>query len=90
MSDEEIADIETFISFLVPSRCGVATHFTCKQFDRGKRMCRIYEKRPGICRDYGTKVPCQHPDCQWKDARRVELKPRHTQTVKEVASDQRE
>lgn len=35
--------------------------FKCKHFDPHTRLCRAYEDRPGMCRDYGTaKAPCKH------------------------------
>lgn len=35
-------------------------HFTCKNWDEETRLCRIYEDRPTMCRDYPYGQECQH------------------------------
>lgn len=35
-------------------------HFTCKNWDEETRLCRIYEDRPMMCRDYPYGQECQH------------------------------
>lgn len=35
-------------------------HFTCKNWDEDTRLCRIYEDRPTMCRDYPYGQECQH------------------------------
>jgi Fe-S-cluster containining protein len=34
--------------------------FTCKNWDEDTRLCRIYEDRPAMCRDYPYGQECQH------------------------------
>jgi Fe-S-cluster containining protein len=35
-------------------------HFTCRHWDEETRLCRIYEDRPQMCRDYPYGQECQH------------------------------
>jgi Fe-S-cluster containining protein len=35
-------------------------HFTCKNWDEATRLCKIYEDRPTMCRDYPYGQECQH------------------------------
>lgn len=34
--------------------------FTCKNWDEETRLCKIYEDRPAMCRDYPYGQECQH------------------------------
>jgi Fe-S-cluster containining protein len=34
--------------------------FTCKNWDEETRLCKIYEDRPQMCRDYPYGKECQH------------------------------
>jgi len=35
-------------------------HFTCKNWDEETRLCKVYETRPQMCRDYPYGQECQH------------------------------
>lgn len=37
-------------------------YFTCRHWDRATRRCRIYHRRPAMCRNHGTseRQRCQH------------------------------
>lgn len=35
-------------------------HFTCKNWDEETRLCKVYEDRPAMCRDYPYGQECQH------------------------------
>ena len=44
-------------------------HFTCKHFDKEKRICTAYEKRPGFCKRYGEF--CAHKCCNFNDKKKM-------------------
>ena len=35
-------------------------YFTCRHFDKVKRLCTIYESRPEMCRTYPNGRRCSH------------------------------
>ncbi len=42
-------------------------HYTCRAWDKKTGECTIYEDRPQMCRDYGTKKqPCEFEGCGMK------------------------
>ena len=41
-------------------------HYTCKHFDKKKRICNIYNIRPKVCRTYPDNGVCNNPKCRWK------------------------
>lgn len=53
--------------------------FTCKHFDREKRVCTVYSERPLMCRDYPYGSPCEHSDCTWDKGRAGKHPPRFVQ-----------
>lgn len=71
-------DIETIEDMVVP--LGKALNlsgegqdfynFACRHFDRENKLCKIYDKRPDMCRDFGESVPCDVVGCTWKKAKR--------------------
>jgi Fe-S-cluster containining protein len=34
--------------------------FTCRHWDEQTRLCRVYERRPEMCRGYPYERPCEH------------------------------
>lgn len=50
----------------------VIYHYTCKHFDKKKKICTIYEFRPTMCRTYPDFGYCRNPKCRWK--KQVELR----------------
>jgi len=44
--------------------------YSCRHFDAESKLCRIYEKRPMMCRNHGEKYPCDIQGCTWKQAKR--------------------
>lgn len=49
-------------------------HFTCRHFDRTKKLCTVYDKRPEMCRQFGVKYPCEFKTCGWDGALRKKPK----------------
>lgn len=41
-------------------------HYRCKNFDTEKRICKIYEDRPQMCRNFPHSSKCQYKKCTWK------------------------
>lgn len=39
--------------------------YTCKHWDQETRLCKIYEQRPQMCRNYPYSSPCTH--CGWEN-----------------------
>jgi Fe-S-cluster containining protein len=51
--------------------------FTCKHFDREKRLCGVYNERPLMCRDFPYGKPCEHgAKCGWDKGRAGQHPPR--------------
>lgn len=44
---------------------------TCKHFDTEKRICKDYENRPGLCRNYGA--ACKYSGCCYSQNQTNEL-----------------
>ena len=41
-------------------------YYSCKHFDRKKKVCTIYEIRPSLCRRYPYGRGCNYAGCTWK------------------------
>jgi Fe-S-cluster containining protein len=39
-------------------------HYTCAHHDGKTGLCRIYDTRPAMCRDYPYGVACRYPGCK--------------------------
>ena len=50
--------------------------YTCKNWDDQTRLCKIYESRPQMCRDYPYSSPCVN--CGWENQEFVERKQRES------------
>lgn len=44
--------------------------YTCKHWDKDTRLCKIYEFRPKMCRDYPYISPCVY--CGWVNEEYIE------------------
>ncbi|KKM92697.1 hypothetical protein LCGC14_1215730 [marine sediment metagenome] len=45
-------------------------NYACRHFDSEKKLCKIYEKRPDMCRKYGEEHPCDTSGCTFTRAKR--------------------
>lgn len=45
-------------------------NWTCRHFDKSKRLCTIYPTRPNMCRKHGTDYPCATQGCTMTTAKR--------------------
>ncbi len=45
-------------------------YYSCRHFDRTKKLCTVYDKRPQMCRRFGVQVSCGFKTCGWDGALR--------------------
>ena len=70
-----IAPMVTYLGFFLEPPVKVvntvvphaAHYYSCKHFNREKKICTIYEDRPGMCRDYPYGRKCNYAECTWSE-----------------------
>ena len=66
-SETVVQDEDIIVDMLIPLEWdeeGGAT-FTCRHFDTETNNCQIYDRRPGMCRNYPYGKECSFPGCTY-------------------------
>lgn len=61
--DEDIVEIYHMLELLELD--GIGGWYTCLNWDKESKLCKIYDERPQMCRDYPYDSPCVH--CGWEN-----------------------
>jgi Fe-S-cluster containining protein len=73
-SEKVVANNSVMKWFIIENNTISTYHYTCKHFDKKKRICTNYEQRPNMCRVYGE--GCQYKGCKFTEIAAKEVKER--------------
>ena len=69
-------DIDKIAPMVTPlEQEGSGYWYSCKHFDTETRLCKIYESRPNMCRDYPYDSPCRYCGLENEDYQSREVLP---------------